>query len=1116
MNTHRVVVTAAGMLLASLACAFAAIEVPRIAIIAAGDAAAFGDVLTAQLSADAACHLVERAELERLSAEAEVQKLALSERPFALARLVKADGLVFVSVDATEAKQPVLVLRLAGPADGRVRHGLVLPWLPKEMETNAKLAAVQLKHAFQQLIASGSGPQQAVSLLGLRATVDSSALRSLETRFNILLAHRLAQEPGLSVLERWRMDDLMFERALAPLGQPPLIAGAMLVDGSIESVKNLLRVRVRLRKGTADVGVVHVFEKAETQMDEIIHDMVLLLAQNKKIKQQPAGTLDEARSYAALGRFLVSHDLAPQAAQAIESAVALGDDTSATLRARVEAYAVCAYRQRLGTFSKSTGGSGLPALTQESATFRVAAVTRAVVYATDLLDHSVLQTSKEEQNRTAVFAAGAFNAASRVLWALHEARLPLRHEMSVVRLRTELRSMVAPLDQSVIGQSSFWNLYKTQFAPCWCATMTDTLKYYRHAFSPVDAAQMDGGKLPVLAATLREDIHLFSNPVHGPFIDNYPHAHDVGIPRLLDWDANDDAQVTALWSKFIKEPRLSPDLLTQADGLRFEFASHHQWKNRARILDEVIAFLWKNREHLVQKDNAAIFASLNLSLQVLNQSVDAGAARISLIKFILYCLNEGRWVPPLCVRWIHGLIEAGEQCIPTMEEARQLTAALDRYEKRAAEFSDWTSSRQAELMRARSRLRDILPAVAPPSADTLRVHLWNLYRHLGIPRDHGRIDEESVTCSQDQIWFHLVDSSKKGRIQIVAFNPATLQAKNFTFTTPKEFPSVLQILPVDQTLWVAESTFVWHCDMLSNHCTKLDLPERTYTLRAFGGKMIAAAPPMRRAVTNPPVTGLAVAEVTPQGSKWIVSSRRRPQEHPLDSLDIDSIFGLFPGTNGVPWLAVSARTRDRTLYSLDQTRGQKPELVLAESFPVIKEDGDKTLIYSSYVRGSSFKISQVWLMGPQLESPILLLKDPDCPGIAASQKPRWQMPEVLLPSPGFAHAPVLHGDELWVLKWDDSRTNGNDRAELVGLLPGAARPVVIPLRLAFSPEDSSSFRTTGIVSVMAEMPRLHMERDGLMATSYGLVFGCEFNAGIWIVPWEDIRAWIKAHPSTSR
>ncbi len=1113
MNTHRVVVTAAGMLLASLACAFAAIEAPRIAIIAAGDAAAFGDVLTAQLSADPACHLVERAELERLSAEAEVQKLTLAERPFALARLAQADGLVFVSVDATEAKQPLLVLRLAEPTDGRMRHSLVLPWLPEELETNANLAAAQLKPAFLQLLASGSGPPLPISLLGLRATVDSSALRSLETRFNILLAHRLTQEPGLSVLERWRMDDLVFERALAPLGQPPLVAGAMLVDGSIESVKNLLRVRVRLRKGTADVGVVHVFEKAETQMDEIIHDMVLLLAQNKQIKQQPEGTLDEARSYAALGRFLVSHDLAPQAAQAVESAVALGDDTPETLRARVEAYSQCAYPQRLGVFSKSTGGSGLPSLTQESAAFRVAAVTRAVVYATDLLDHSVLQTSKEEQNRTAVFAAGAFNAASRVLWALQEVRLPMRHEMPVVRLRTQLRGMVAALDQSIMGQSSLWSLYKTQFAPCWCATMTDTLKYYRHAFSPVDAAQMDAGKSPVLAATLREDIHLFSNPEHGPFLDDYPHAHDVGIPRLLDWDANDDVQVTALWREFIKELRLSPDLLTQADGFRFEFASHHQWKNRARILDEVIAFLWKNREHLVQKDNAAIFASLNLSLQVLNQSVDAGAARISLIKFILYCLNEGRWVPPLCVRWIPGLIEAGEQCIPTMEEARQLTAALDRYEKRAAEFSDWSSSRQAELMRARSRLRDILPAVAPPGADTLRVHLWNLYRHLGIPRDQGRIDEESVTCAQDQIWFHLVDSSKKGRIQIVAFNPATLQAKNFSFTTPSKFQTVMQILPVDQTLWVAEPTLVWHFDMLSSYCTKLNLPERSYSLRTVGDKMMASSPQNMRVIEGASAAGMTVAEVTPQSSNWVVSSRRRPQEHPLDSLDLRCIFGLFPGPGEVPWLAVSGMNRGKMIYSLDQTKGQNPELVLAKSWPIVKADDGRTLLYSSYEAGRNFRIAQVWLIDPKQESPILLLRDPECPGIAASQKPRWQIPEALLPTPGFSHAPVLHDDELWVLKWDASRTNGNDRAELVGLLPGAARPVVIPLRLVFSPEDSASFRKeAGIGSGMAEMPRLHMERDGLMATSYGLVFGCEFNAGIWIVPWADIRAWIKAHP----
>ena len=110
------------LLLVALILSAHAADLPRVAVVPdsqGSSVAAFADFLSVSLaSASNEYALVERAELTRLASEAEVQKLAADQRPAALAKLAMADGLIILSADKGDPKQPKLTLRLTSSNNG--------------------------------------------------------------------------------------------------------------------------------------------------------------------------------------------------------------------------------------------------------------------------------------------------------------------------------------------------------------------------------------------------------------------------------------------------------------------------------------------------------------------------------------------------------------------------------------------------------------------------------------------------------------------------------------------------------------------------------------------------------------------------------------------------------------------------------------------------------------------------------------------------------------------------------------------------------------------------------------------------------------------------------------
>ena len=138
------------LFIALICCTFTcAADLPRVAVVPDSpipSVAAFADFLSASLASDSNQYaLVERAEITRLASEAEIQKLAAHQRPVALAKLAKADGLIIVGADRGDPKNPRLTLRLSSTNNGLVLSSLILGGKEAEYPKAAELASGVLR-----------------------------------------------------------------------------------------------------------------------------------------------------------------------------------------------------------------------------------------------------------------------------------------------------------------------------------------------------------------------------------------------------------------------------------------------------------------------------------------------------------------------------------------------------------------------------------------------------------------------------------------------------------------------------------------------------------------------------------------------------------------------------------------------------------------------------------------------------------------------------------------------------------------------------------------------------------------------------------------------------------
>lgn len=312
----------------------------RLAIISDEANEAAASVLAAKLTGTAGVELVERQEIDRLLAEQSVSRTLINDNvaPAQLGSWLQADALILIQTRDL-AGTPTVETRLV-----RVNPGVVLATsyrqAPMEaVEDWAKQIAPRLAQLAQH---TAQNQALAISLLGVRATVDTAANLELERTVGILLQQRLAQDARLMLLERVAMERLTPE---AKDGPDSFWRGRYAVSGSIASTPGAvpgmddnLAFTVRFQSPDGSSVIEETARGSRGQAIAVV-DSALQAALAKLPAAGASKPVDdgaEARRFAAEAEANLLLQLYRPALASAEAAWALGQQTPEVARLRIQ------------------------------------------------------------------------------------------------------------------------------------------------------------------------------------------------------------------------------------------------------------------------------------------------------------------------------------------------------------------------------------------------------------------------------------------------------------------------------------------------------------------------------------------------------------------------------------------------------------------------------------------------------------------------------------------------------------------------------------------------------------------------------------------------------------
>lgn len=321
-------------------------ELPRLGIIAEDKLKPYADLLSVRLTQGGNVALIERAEIDKAIAE---QRLSadMGAESLHVGRLLRADGLLFLFTnheDGIEAIRSRLVAVGPGIALAESLHA---PGLPTE-ESIDKEFLKPYGPLFPKLSVLPTNVIR-ISFLGVHATLQDAESREAEHELSLLLPRRLMGTKDIFVLERSRMDDLLFEKDVATEGNTMNIwSGSHLLEGTLDRIdRTSSAVRVRMELKPPNNGPVVVVEEqgALDGLTDLVDRLSRAIAASlsRKMDPTPWEPLVEAAQYTELARWAASAKLNEDAARAADSAWALGDRSEPLRNARLRAYSSIAF-----------------------------------------------------------------------------------------------------------------------------------------------------------------------------------------------------------------------------------------------------------------------------------------------------------------------------------------------------------------------------------------------------------------------------------------------------------------------------------------------------------------------------------------------------------------------------------------------------------------------------------------------------------------------------------------------------------------------------------------------------------------------------------------------------
>jgi hypothetical protein len=1051
------------------------------------------DVTAIELAKDPALNVLDRADLDKLGQEQEIQAVTNSQ-DFSGLHLLPADGLVLFRTATQDGKKAVFARLVA------VQPGIVLRefGLPEGVDPTAQAQAIAKEFApyWPKLAAIHKGNADALSLLGLRFEVDSPTTRDDERSINILLASRLGAEPDVVVLERWRLNDAVFEKAASPQQPTPFWTGSSLVDGNMRFKDGVIEVDLRLRPPHGD---------AVTFTDHDTPDNLAALAERlaDKIHNHPASekTWDaaaEASHYSELATWCLNNRLYEEGTQAVETAIALGDHSRATQALQVEAYTMAAFPQDLRILADSYASFRVA---PESLPQRVAAATNAVDRMRDYLRANGDFTSAEWSVEDPVdLSVASLDACLRILFEAYENGFQANHPDDVAGLRHACQKLIADMDKKVTkpaaGQKDRRELrrfrsyltYRIHYASLWNETPEATLAFYRENLS---AGQDDGN-------VIRDEIFRICTP-REPYLDTGASSMPAGLrpepPWVVAWDGRSPEEVRTLWQKFIDELAGSPDLLEQCDAMKFRCCSVRSAKATNDVFNQYVAFLQNHPDVLTGAQRHKFFAGSEPILFFSGRK-ESGPGTRALVEIAISQLQHHALLPP---PWLeqaqHLSFQAG-----TPDLVPDLYAAL-------VDYSTWYQSqqpREKSMIRALTQARENIEAKRPTSSplpvnaptESLTVNRYwqpevtSAIAYLREPT----LDEHTLTVLDDTAYVMATDRPHK----VYSFNTATL-VNGPTLDIPPEldvadngsrssFGRYLEITPQWMVIGVGRGVLLY--SRSEGTWKKLDVPPSNYQPRWLNGQLyllydVALGDRVETFDREQNSVGSGVIHVSlPDGAcENLISSRRIPPQTPLDGQALGAPIALWADAERL-YLALY----DKPVYTSPLGKNEwtpvpdLPPIHHAELTP------SGLLVMENHTNA---RLGQYFLQSGHTRS-LVLSDDGPSP---------WKIPDTITSAaPGdiIITVPFLRGDDFGLYRNPFADRSGGKMACLVYFAKGQPAGVKIPL--LFDPSQLKE-QTPGIKP-------LTLLSWKIKSTSAGLLLGAFTMRGYWLIPWSDVDAYL--------
>jgi hypothetical protein len=1062
-------------------------------------------LLTARFSQSPGVDLVERAEIQRIVAEHQLQALASRGDFQQTGALLHAQGLIVLTRE-TQSKRSVGMARLIAVEPGVVVDAMAFP-VSDKAESDAALLYARFGPLIEKVHLPSGQNALTISLLGLKFDVDSLQAKAVENQLNRLTADRLIHEPGFYVLERWRMDSLAWEKSLTATPEP-FWTGSYLMEGSIHRQGKTLTLAVRLKKSDATAKEIQL-SGSEEDLAGIAAELVRQI--KKELGSQgEALTWDkaaEAENYFRLAEWAMANNLPGDAVSAAESAIALGLAEPRVETLRIRAYCMVAYPDDLLVGSHSYAPAKFK---KETALQSIEAATEAV----RLLNQFAQKYSTLPKPCNFTFEHPEFLAprvlmmAFRVLRGAYENEIYVQHPAEVAALRAEVRQVGGLLRHAKpegLPPKMDYNVN----APYWTETPTETLAVYRRALARSMSPAGTWGEPEGLRMEWSKVL------CHYPCLDN-PKLPKTHSPLLVAWTPEAEMEIPSLWKAFVEELKNSPSLQTQIDGLMFEYVTKEQHKE---LVETIYDFIWNHRAEIFGSGSRIKISGILNSIR--DHQTNKGASFSFSAKLLCYLLEQRAQTD--ISTWSE-LLDPAQNW--TVEEAQAVEPLITEYEKSLASSAD-QSDREllphiSNFHHALLRQHPDLAAKEQERPGEIAVgHYWNLFAQNALKGTPRNCYIEQPCWTQGRLWFTIGEDRR-----ICGIDPHTNDLVTFQWPEnlhPGEPPIGRGGRSFDVTstaVFLAERADVLCCQRATGEWKRFDLPPSFYMVRAHGNELYLPFPQTEQGC---PAVGSGMLKLTSMDAPYDVlfSSRRTPAVSPLDGKSANKPDAVVEDRQGriyFSWLDHTIQKRhgyiwESQVYQWSEAQKSWEKVFFTGRRIQLKDEHPGALIMTEGIRGRSMSFGnfdQVILLNPDSGQFELLLENPEAKQHPVEHGPRWEFPPELcreLPGSNRRHEMAWNANgSLWIISYDQKYSDWSGaNYTLYAFLPGQKTAIQIPLRFVV-PEEARK----GLEGAFAapkfpgciEKPALFSK--GVFAAENGLIITAQLTPGFWFLPYSEI------------